>query len=274
MFTIFAASVFLLTGCYKPADHVGGAEKKGNLVVKITDDPFNIDFVETASITIVKIEIRKADDYGNDPYVLLMEEQIKLDLMDLRNGVMEELVNLAVPFGNYDLIRLYVDEAELKIKDQPLTYNVKVPGGQQSGIKIFIDPVISVVGGFTSELLLDIDLSRSFVMQGNLSHSADINGFIFKPVIRAVNLSLTGSITGKVEDSSDAAIMNAKVWLSKDTLIATSFTDTAGHYTISGITAGIYTIHASKEGYDTIAHSGIEVIAGSQTIQDFIINTD
>lgn len=264
---IFAAAfVLFLSACSKTDNETG------RLVIKVTDDPFNISYVESATVTITKVEIRKAGENEGSPFMVLWEDMVTLDLSKLRNGVTEELLSLDIPAGNYDLIRLYVDQASLKIKDQPSSYEVKVPSGKQTGIKIFISPGLIVEGGLTSELLLDFDLSRSFVMRGNLKHSAGVNGFIFKPCIRATNISTAGRIEGLVTDTAKVKIVNAKVWVKQDTVMATSFTDTLGHYAFIGIPAGTYSIFANKENYDTVGYGGIKVIEGNRTIQNFALH--
>ncbi len=264
LFTFFAAAI-IMSACTKTND------SSGKLVVKITDDPFNISYVESATVTITKIEIRKTGENEGDAFIVLSENPITLDILKLRNGVTKELLNLEIPQGKYDLIRLYVDEASLKIKDQPISYNVKVPSGKQTGLKIFISPALSVDGGLTSELLLDFDLSRSFVMRGNMDNSAGVNGFIFKPCIRATNNSTAGRIEGFVKDTSEVTIVNAKVWVKQDTIISTAFTDISGNYAFIGVLAGTYSIFATKENYDTVSYTGIKVIEGNRTIQNFAL---
>jgi hypothetical protein len=268
LFTILAA-VIIFSGCNKTETTTGGGP--GRLSVKITDDPFNINFVESATVTITKVEIRKAGENDENPFIVLSENPVTIDLFQLRNGITEELVNLELPQGSYDLIRLYVEEASLRIKDQPNAYNLKVPGGKQTGIKVFITPVLIVEGGLTTELLLDFDLSRSFVMRGNMQHAAGVNGFIFKPCIRATNNSTAGRIEGFVKDTSLVKIINAKVWVQKDTVITSAFTDTSGHYVFIGVPAGTYSMFATQENYDTVGFTGIKVYQANKTIQDFIL---
>jgi hypothetical protein len=262
---LISAAVFFISGCTKTTDG------PGKMIVKITDDPFNISFVESASITINKIEIRKSDQVDNGKFVILSSDTLTFDLMKLRNGITQELTNINIPQGNYDEIRLYVEEAKLKIKDQSAPYKVKVPSGSQTGIKIFINPSVTVAGGLTSELLLDFDLSRSFVMRGNMDHSAGVNGFIFKPCIKVTNNSTAGRIEGQVSDTSKVLLENAKVWVKKDTVLSTSFTDATGHYAFIGVPSGTYSVFATKENYDTVSYSDIKVISGNRTIQDFIL---
>jgi len=271
IFTFMAAAlIILISACSKTS-----TSDTGRLVVRVTDDPFNISYIESATVTITKVEIRKTGDGVPDgsPFIIVSEDPVIIDLIDLRNGVVEELVNIEIPTGEYDLVRLYVDEASLTLKDVVSPFKVKVPSGQQTGIKIFMSPVLIVEGGLTSELLLDFDLSRSFVMRGNLDHSAGVNGFIFKPCIRATNLSTAGRIEGMVKDTAMVKIKNAKVWLEQDTVVTTAFTDTSGYYAFIGIPAGTYSILATKEDYDTVEFAGIKVIKGNRTIQDFVLHT-
>ena len=265
LFFIIAVSIFIISGCTKTADG------PGKLVVKVTDDPFNISFVESATISINKIEIRKSGQNDASPFIVLSEDTMTFDLMKLRNGITREISNLDIPAGNYDLIRLYVDQASLKIKDQPFAYKVKVPSGSQTGIKIFIKPSLTIAGGLTSELILDFDLSKSFVMRGNMDHSAGVNGFIFKPCIKATNNSTAGRIEGQVTDIAKVILDNAKVWVEKDTVISTAFTDATGHYAFIGVPSGTYSVFATKDNYDTVKYSDLKVIAANRTIQDFIL---
>ncbi len=268
--SIFAVALAVFfTSCDKSSSDKSG---NGNLVIKVTDAPFPIDMIESAMVTITKVEIRKAGDGISDgnPFIVLLEDTITFDLLDLRNGVTGELLEMEIPAGKYNLLRLYVEEASLKVKDGE-TYNVKVPSGQQTGIKIFVSPEFYVTGGLTTELLLDFDLSRSFVVRGNLNSPQGINGFIFKPVIRAVNNSTAGRLIGMVADTSKVKIKSAQVWVKQDTVVASTLTDTLGHYAIIGLPAGKYSVFATKENYDTVSYSDVNIAAGNFTIKDFML---
>lgn len=266
---IFAATL-ILSACNKTGDQ-SNSLNSGKIIIKVTDDPFNMNYVESATVTITKIEIRKAGGEDSNPFIVLSNDSVTLDLTHLRNGITQTLLNLEIPQGKYDLIRLYVDRAGLKIKDQPTAFNLKVPSGKQTGIKLFITPSLTVEGGLTSELVLDFDLSRSFVMRGNMNHSAGVNGFIFKPCIRVSNVSTSGRIEGMVSDTSEVRVVNAKIWVKQDTILSTAFSDTLGNYAFIGVPAGIYSVFATKENYDTVKFSGIQVISGNRTIQNIIL---
>jgi len=268
LFAIFAAAV-LMSGCNKSETTNGGP---GKLSVKITDDPFNINFVESATVTITKIEIRKTGSNDGDPFLVLTETPVTVDLFQLRNGITEELVNLEVPQGDYDLIRLYVDEASLKLKEHAESFNMKVPSGSQTGIKVFISPGIYVEGGISAELILDFDLSKSFVMRGNMEHAAGVNGFIFKPTIKATNNSISGRVEGFVTDNSPdkAVISNAEVSLKKDSgEPAVTYTDESGHYVFIGVPAGNYSMSATAPAFDTVIAEGVVVLPANKVIRNF-----
>ncbi len=264
LFAIFAAAV-IMSGCNK-TETTG----PGRLSVKITDDPFNINSVESAEVTITKIEIRKAGADEADPFLELLMDPVTVDVFQLRNGITEELVNLEIPQGDYDLVRLFVDEASLKIKDIDDPFNMKVPSGPQTGIKVFINPVIHVEGGISAELLLDFDLSKSFVMRG---HNAQ-NGFIFKPVIKAVNNSVDGRIEGKVTDNSPdkVGIEGATVTYQKEGEESVEgLTDATGHYLFVGVPAGTYSMSATKDNFVAASADGVVVIAGNKVTKDFAL---
>ena len=248
-------------------DNVSGGDV-GTLVVRLTDAPFPIDLVDEANVTINKIELRESAD-GDDPFLTLIEDvELPFNLLDLQNDVTGDLVQIEIPVGSYNLVRLYVSEANVILKDGT-NFDLTVPSGAQTGIKIFIEPAIEVVGGLTSELLLDFDVSKSFVVQGNPNTPAGISGFIFTPVIRAVNMSTAGRITGLVTDNSSAVLPNAEVWIEQESVVSTTFTDETGAYALIGVPAGNYSVYTTKADHDTVSASGLEVVAGNETHQDF-----
>lgn len=79
----------------------------------------------------------------------------------------------------------------------------------------------------------------------------------------------TAVITGKVTDTTGAAIAGASVQLKDGTSnIGTAATTTAdGSYTINKVEAGSYTLEASAEGYDTASTEAFDVADG-ETIAD------
>ena len=264
---LLTAALILIAGA---CNEIRNGNDTGRVILKVTDAPFDISNIESALVTITKVELKKEGDGISDgyQYITLSEDTVTLDLIDLRNGVTETLLDMEIPAGRYDMVRLYIYEAGLKLKDSELIHRLKVPGGSQSGIKVFLRPVLEVAEGSLEEILLDIDLSRSFILRGNPAHN---NGFIFKPVVRAANMAKAGCIRGVVTDTEGTEISGASVWIEQDTVTATTFTDTRGFYAIIGVPTGIWSVSATREGYDTVRYDGINVIAGNKTVQNFVL---
>lgn len=282
--TIIMASLIL--SCSDSNDLPGDY---GRLSVKLTDAPFPHDLVAEANVTIFKIEARfkgdlEVDDnemdsakttmesYDDNGFVVLMENEVSVNLLNLTNGITENLVNAEVPMGSYDLIRVYVKGVNVVLTDGT-TYDLKVPSGSQSGIKIFIDPELVVSGGLTTDLLLDFDVSKSFVAKGSTKNLASINGFNFKPVIKASNLSTTGTLKGVITEMSEEDTIGIEgvqvaVFID-DTQITSTFTDADGSYMIMGLEAGSYRVEVEKEGYSMQTASDIQLNAANKTIVDF-----
>ena len=266
--------ILLLSGC-EDMDQLNDNDQNGRLVIKLTDAPFPIDMIDAAVVTITKVEIRKKSE-GNElgyPYITVFEGNTEFNLLDLRNGITADLVDMEIDSGNYDLIRLYVDEASLTVKDGD-TYSMKVPSGAQSGIKLFVKPDLHVAGGITSDVLLDFSIEKSFILKGNPKSPAGIKGFNFKPVIRAVNITTAGSVEGLVTDDASVLLEEATVWLIQDTDTITTASTEEGYYAMLGIPAGLYTMSATKEGFDTINVEGVEIVAGNLTVQDFTLTPE
>ena len=282
LFGIIAAlAIVFFAGCTdmdkdNDQQNQANSDQLGHLVIKLTDAPFPFDMIETATVNITKVEIRKVSEGDEDgyPYIELPlpEESNEFNLLDLRNGVTADLAEMGIEPGNYDLIRLYVDQAKLKVKDGD-EYKVKVPSGQQTGIKIFMDPALKVVSELTTEVVLDFNLEKSFVLKGNANTPAGIKGFNFKPVVKAVNNTTEGTLEGEVVDAdTDDLLPGITVWIEEDeTVIYSASTDELGYYAIPGITAGSYDVIAGSDAFYNDTVLGVQIVEGNLTVQNFAL---
>ncbi|MDE3742394.1 DUF4382 domain-containing protein [Maribacter polysaccharolyticus] len=275
------ASLAMFIGC---SDSNDTGSDIGRMSVKLTDAPFPHDLVAEANVTIFKVDARNKDlasdtameteksDESYSPFVVLMEEEIQVNLLELTNGVTENLADIEVPVGTYDLVRVYVKGVNVVLTDGT-TYDLKVPSGEQTGIKVFIKPGLTVVGGLSADLLLDFDVSNSFVAKGNSKVLAGITGFNFKPVIKACNLSTAGSLIGSVttiQEEVAVGLEGAQISvMAADTLNTTTFTDETGSYMVMGLLAGSYDVSVDLEGYDSETVEEVTITAANKTVQDF-----
>lgn len=260
----------------------------GSVTISLTDAPFPYDLVEAVNITIDKISFKILDEENTDEsaeetenesdFIVLVVDE-KFNLLELGNGESEILGALDIPAGEYSEIRMHVTDAKIKLKDVVEEMDIKIPSAGSSGLKIKIKPALVVTEGEEYQLLLDFDVSRSFIAKGNndKGKEKEITGFIFKPVIRAVNIALAGELSGIVEEDDDNEtidfIKNAHIYIvspddATDT-IATGKTDKEGFYKIIGIPGGAYNVSCEKEGYEITEPVPIEVIEGEITTQDF-----
>lgn len=258
-----AVTIFGMVLGFSGCDNNSESGNGGRLKIMLTDAPFSFDLIEEANITINKIEVRNKDSVESNPFMMVSEDEMSFNLLELQNGVSTELADVEVPAGNYDLVRLYVSDASVKLKTGQ-TYDVKVPSGAQSGLKIFVDPGIKVTSGLSAELLLDFEVNKSFVAKGNIEQPG-FNGFNFKPVIRAVNISTAGRIEGYVIDTAEAPVPKANVWIEKDTVVTTTMSDSTGFYALTGIPEGTYTLFGAKEDFDTLKIEDVEVVASNKS---------
>lgn len=268
--TVIFASLLVFTGC-EDDDNITKAEGSGTISMKMGDAPFPIDLVAKAEITFDKIDIRSVSGTGSEgdqrTYIVLDEPQT-INLIDFRNGLTTDLPDIIVSAGNYDQVRLYIADAKIELTDGT-TYDLKVPSGAESGLKVYINPFLQVNPDVTYEVLLDVDLTKSFVVQGNPNTPAGINGFIFKPVIRAVNLSEAGTIYGKVFDAEGNILANSHVWVEQDSVISSTYTEIDGSYRIIGLPSGTYSVYAEFVDFITGSVEGVVVSASSETEVNF-----
>ncbi|SDE84515.1 DUF4382 domain-containing protein [Cellulophaga baltica] len=279
VFTSILSMVFLLFGCSDNNDTANGGT--GTLSIQLTDAPFLYDMVAEANVTIFKIDARykgavETDSVSADgnSFITLSEEEVPINLLELTNGITENLVNLEVPAGTYDLVRVYVKGVNAILNDGTV-YDLNVPSGEQTGIKVFIQPGLVVQGGLSSDLLLDFDVSKSFVAKGGRNN---LSGFNFKPVIKASNLATAGTLKGLVtttEDNISVGLEGAQVSvIVADTINTTTFSDIDGRFVIMGLQEGSYDLLVALEGYTSERKEGIAIVASNNTTQDVVLSLE
>ena len=284
IFTGIFLSILIVTGCNTDDNIPSGS--KGRLNVHLTDSPYPIGLIKNAYVTVNKLEIRKQLDSttGDDEesFIVVSEAEMKIDLLKLTNGITKQIAGIDLEAGTYNQIRLHVVDATVVLTNGT-EYNLKVPSGSSSGLKIKFEPAIEILEGETSDVLLDFDVSRSFVVKGIVGKH--INGFNFKPVVRGVFLGHAGRVEGNVSDVFGNRLENAmiKLWVpgnleshemidgetNDDELQVTSFTDTEGNYKLIGIPAGKYSISCESDGYLGEIVTNVIVVSGKAFTLDF-----
>lgn len=235
---MFLATSLVLAGC---GDGGASSADMGTLTLRLADAPG--EEVESAVIWVSGVSI-----VGDNGSHIISSDTASYDLLALQHGVTAYLGSAEIPVGTYSQLRLIVDSARVTLKS-PVTFTsgsssslMKVPSGSTSGLKVNLDGV-EVVPGETV-LLVDFDVSRSFVFQGPPGGPKSAS---FKPVIHATVMNVAGSIAGTVQPIAARAGLFA---IQGTDTIATAAADTlTGVYIIRYLAPGTYSVLARATGY-------------------------
>jgi len=194
------------------------------------------------------------------------------DLLHMNTGIMGDLGLLSIPPGDYNFAEVPVSEGWVA-KDGKI-FPVKFPGNKMT---LAFKPAFTVGEGLSPDVVMDIDVDRSFVaIKGG-------SAYIFKPIVKVANLTTTGSLVGIVVDGATGSPLgNAHVYVNVngenyDTYsLNYSFTDpygqfhSVGEYWIPGIPAGTAMAYAEKEGY-RVASTEVSILEGNFNTQYFVL---
>lgn len=208
----------------------------GRMTVQLTDAPANYDavYIDIQSVRVHfdgNLEADETDaneEAEDDGWVTINDDPVRVNLLELRNGNTIQLGDEELETGEYHQIRFILgDDNEVVINGE--SHALTTPSAQQSGLKLNLDA--EVEDGEVYNLLVDFDAGRSIVETGS-------GKYILKPVLRAVELEETGSISGIVDpidfQTSVMAIANG------DTLSTLTADD--GSFSIIGVTNGTYDV--------------------------------
>ena len=242
-------------------------------------------------MTIARVEVHHD---GNGSWQTVAEPNKTYNLLDLVNGVREDLGIASLDAGHYTQMRLIIGEtaeagginmfsvahpyANYVINLADEVHELKVPSGTNTGLKI--------VNGFninenqTTELILDFDAMRSVVKAGKSGK------YLLKPTVKVLNTVEYAIVSGQVTDADttpatplEGALVTAQVADAakldvKDQVVieAGTLADVNGDYALF-LAPGDYNLVATQAGYlpDCLA---INLIAGeTKTMTDFSLST-
>lgn len=266
---IAGAIILMLTGLSSCSDDSTRPDLEGatgELRVYLVDAPAAYEDLEALEIVFTEVKVHAAtvaEGEMEDPdagWITIMsdtlpESERTFDLLELAGGVSALLGDVVLEAGHYTQLRIVIESATVTIAGH--TSPVIVPSGIQTGLKLVggwdVDPNV------VTTLTLDFDANRSLIETPPGS-----GNFLLKPTIRMVQTALSGTISGTVSPTGIGAMVSAYDAVA-DTLVTSTYADTAGVYMLQALPAGTYDVEAIAAGYDTARAENVDVQAGQDT---------
>ncbi len=254
------ATALALTAC---GGGSGSSTATGSLNVAMTDNPacgFNHVWVTVKQVRIHTSATAGDKDLGWQTVTLTTP--LRVDLLSLTNGVLQQLGQIPLPAGHYQQIRLVLTADNSVV---PTTASgadgtevvLTTPSATQSGYK--------VVGNFTvqpdtlTDLVLDFDACHSIVQKGNGTYS-------LKPVVTATPVVVSGRIKGVVSPTEAGATVYAE---QNGVVIKGTVVNADGSFTLSPLvqssTNGNYDVVVVDKGFSNAIIRSVPVIASTDT---------
>ena len=230
---------FGFTSC---SDDDTAEEGTAQLTVRMTDAPGDYDHVWVdVQDVMIKTEAAVGEEEAEWESLTNVETG-RYDLLQLTGGVSQLLVDVEIPAGYLDQIRLVLGPDNVVVVDG-VEIPIATPSAQQSGLKLNVQQELEA--GETYAYLLDFDVDESVVMNGN-------SGYILKPVIRMSAMANTGSIMGKVHPTDFQSLVKAQ----NASHTISAYTDESGNFILHGVPAGTYKVTVTPD-----AETGLETIS-------------
>jgi hypothetical protein len=146
----------------------------GNISIRLTDSP---GLYQQVNVDIQTVSVHLVPTAGSGSWIDLPTKSGVYDLLKLQNGIDTSLVNTtSLSAGKITQMRLLLGTNNTVMKDS-VVYNLTVPSGSQTGIKVIgnliIDPNIPL------NVKLDFDAAESVVESGT-------NTYQLKPTIKTL----------------------------------------------------------------------------------------
>lgn len=246
---IFALAI-VVAGC-----STGSNSGMGTLKVLMHDAP--IDSADAVNVFIERVEVNNTQ--SEEGWQIIAEPKQSYDLLELTNGAYTVLGEAQLEAGTYPQLRLILSQTGHTVEINGTVYDMKVPSGAQTGVKLNVNAEIEE--DVTYRLLLDFDASRSVVKAGQNNPAVQ---YLLKPVIRAANQAETGNIAGTVSPAEVSSVVYAIA--DTDTLASTVPNETDGTFKLIGLDAGTYTVSvdpADDSGYAITDENDVSVTLGA-----------
>jgi len=233
---------------------VNSCKKEESNPVNSEPSPYRVRLTDAPAVySAVNVDIQSIIITGNNGSNVTLNTTAGIyNLLDFANGVDTLIATGSLNLAKVQQIRLVLGPNNTVV-DSGVTYPLMTPSAQQSGLKIQVHHELQP--GVAYEVLLDFDANQSIVKTGNGS-------YVLKPVIRAVENALSGSIKGSINPFGFLANVTATSGSNSYSTVV----DANGEFILAGLPPGTYSLTVTPVApYNSVTVLNIVVTVGATT---------
>lgn len=260
LFTAFVV-LFLFggTGCNS------SGSSTGTLGVWLTDAPAGGYDAVNVTVSRVRVHQSASASEGDEGWSeVTLEPARKINLLNLTNGVLEDLGQTSLPAGHYTQLRLVLSantgtavNNSVVLSGTTTEIPLVTPSAVQSGIKLINE--FDVAAGQHVDLVLDFDALKSVVKRGNGTYE-------LKPVVNVIPFVLNG-IGGFVDPSFSGGNVAVSAQVNGAVVRSTTPDGQSGEFFLARLSPGNYDVVITADSRSTAVIAGVPISSSTSTAQ-------
>lgn len=252
----------LVAGCGGGGGGGSGAAP-GTLGVSLTDSPAC--GFDAVNVTVVKVRAHQsssASDTDAGWADITLNPARKINLLNLTNGVLDNLGETPLAAGHYTQLRLVLDPntgaglVNSVVPTGGIETALVTPSGVQSGIKLVNE--FDVASGQRVDLMLDFDACKSIVKRGNGTYA-------LKPVIKVIPFVLNG-----IDGFVDVALLGSSVMVTAQqngVIVQSTAPNTqTGEFFLGRLAPGNYDVVLTANGRAAAVIAAVPVASSTSVV--------
>ena len=256
-----ATTAALLAACGGGSD--SAPTGPGSLRLALTDAPAC--GYDEVNVTIEKVRVHQSSSAAESDagwVDIALAQPKKVNLLNLTNGVLEELGSAQLEAGVYTQLRLMLAsgaDAHTVVPTGGTATALTVPSGTQTGIKLNAN--IEIKSNERADFVLDFDACKSVVRAGQSGRHLLKPVIAILPRVTDVSLSVEGYVAPALANGQTAVTLQQGGMVMRATL-----PDANGRFMLSPApAAGTYDLVITAEGRVTAVMTGVPVTTTALT---------